>query len=420
MGRRNNDSHGVHYMITSCMGYIERITGVIPHTNKSVDVLINGGNLIITGGNGSGKTSFLRSVYEKTVLFIVNKKQADLPQLKQNLQNHEKGLAASTKGTTQYDTYANTVKSYQTQIENIESGLQPVIPNNIQFSSKYDERQAVVLYFEDKRLANISEARTAQGLQIEIDENRKAAHDKNVGNNLEQHLLNLKTRRSLAITEDKDQALADTIDIWFGEFEKSLKHLFEDGSAQLLFDPNKNKFSIKLNNNPPFTFQTLSAGYKAIFDVYADLLMRTEYFSVKPMELEGVVFIDEIDSHLHISLQRLILPFFTKSFPGVQFIITTHSPFVLMSTRDTLVYDLGKEAPYSISQVKSQNEILSEYLGVPTAMPVWAEQNLAEILHKYLDREPDSISLAALKEELTNAGLETYFPDSAARLLETK
>jgi predicted ATP-binding protein involved in virulence len=145
-----------------------------------------------------------------------------------------------------------------------------------------------------------------------------------------------------------------------------------------------------------------------------------EYSSISPTELEGVVFIDEIDSHLHISLQRLILPFFIESFPKVQFIVTTHSPFVLMSAKDILVYDLGKEAPYSISQVKSQNQILNEYLGVPTVMPVWAERSLADILGKYLNREPYNISLAAFKDELINAGLEEYFPDSAAKILEAK
>jgi predicted ATP-binding protein involved in virulence len=401
-------------------GYIERITGTIPHTNKSVDIQLDGKSLIITGGNGSGKTSFLHSAYEKTVLLIVNKKQSDLPRLKQNLLTQQGYLNGSTKGTTRYDTYVNIVKQLQAEIERIESGLQLAIPKNIQFSSKYDDRQAVVLYFEDKRLAEITEAKTAQGLQTEIEENRKADHYQNVGNKLEQHLLNLKTRRSLAITEDNDPLLADTIDKWFEKFEKNLKHLFEDDSAQLLFNSSKNKFSIQQNSKPPYTFQTLSAGYKAIFDVYADLLMRTEYFSISPADLEGIVFIDEIDSHLHISLQRLILPFFVESFPKVQFIVTTHSPFVLMSTKDILVFDLGKEEPYSISRAKSQNEILNEYLGVPTAMPVWAERGLENILNKYLNREPDKISLASLKEELTKAGLEEYFPDSAAKILESK
>ena len=401
-------------------GYIERITGVIPHTNKSVDILLEGNNLIITGGNGSGKTSFLRSAYEKTVLLIVKKKQADLPNLKRNLKILEQVLDKSTKGTTQYDKAATSIKRVQSEIYDIDNGLRLIIPDNIDFSVKYDDRQAVVLYFEDKRLSEITQAKTAQGLQTEIEENRKAAYNQNVGNNLEQHLLNLKTRRSLAITEDNDQALANTIDTWFNEFEKNLKHLFEDDSVQLIFNPDNNKFSIQQNDKPLYTFQTLSAGYRAIFDVYADLLMRTKYFSISPTALEGVVFIDEIDSHLHISLQRLILPFFTESFPKVQFIVTTHSPFVLMSKRNTTVFDLGKDTPYTISQVKPQNEILNKYLGVQTVMPVWAEQRLAEIINEHLKREPDAISLAELREELTNAGLKEYFPDSMAAILEAK
>ena len=399
-------------------GYIKRITGIIPNTNKTVDIPIEGKNLIITGGNGSGKTSFLRSLYDKAVLLIVNKKQADLSQLKQNFMNAERRLSSLTKGTTQYDREENQVKYYKSQMQAIENGLNAIIPDNIKFSSNYDERRAVVLYFEDKRLANIAEAKMAQGLQVEIEENRKAEYNQNVGNKLEQHLLNLRARRSFAITEDANKALADNISIWFTEFEKKLKHLFEDDSAVLDFDTNNSKFYIQQDSKPPYTFQTLSAGYRAIFDIYADLIMRTRYYELSPLELEGVVFIDEIDSHLHISLQRLILPFFIESFPKIQFIVTTHSPFVLMSTRDTIVYDLAREIPYSITQVKTQNEILNKYLGVPTSMPVWAEYNFKIITEKYLKEKPDDISLEELKKELKDAGLEEFFPESAIKILE--
>jgi predicted ATP-binding protein involved in virulence len=41
----------------------------------------------------------------------------------------------------------------------------------------------------------------------------------------------------------------------------------------------------------------------------------------------------------------LNVPFFTESFPKIQFIVTTHSPFVLMSTPDTIVFDLAKNEP---------------------------------------------------------------------------
>ena len=402
-------------------GYIQQLTGIIPHTNKKIDIPVNGNNLIITGGNGSGKTSFLRAIYGKTRLFIVEKQQADLPSEKAKLLQYTKKLESLPKGTHDHDYYSGLSHDCKARIARIESGIQVIIPEYISFSAKHDDNHAVVLYFEDSRLAQIAEATTTQGLQTEIADLRTISKSgKKVGNNLEQHLLNLRTRRSLAITEDHDQQLADTIEQWFKDFEKNLKHLFEDDTVKLVFDSNRYKFSIQQDSKPPTTFQNLSAGYKAIFDVYADLLMRTRYFSISPTELEGVVFIDEIDSHLHISLQRLILPFFIQSFPKVQFIVTTHSPFVLMSTRDILVYDLGKETPYKISQVKSQNEILAEYLNVPTAMPVWAAEKLDEILRRYVSKTTDNISFAELKEELTTAGLEMYFPGSVANILEEK
>ncbi|MDP9804714.1 putative ATP-binding protein involved in virulence [Acinetobacter calcoaceticus] len=70
--------------------------------------------------------------------------------------------------------------------------------------------------------------------------------------------------------------------------------------------------------------------------------MRSRLLNILPNELNGVVLIDEIDAHLHISLQKKILPFLTKSFPEVQFIVSTHSPFVITSTNnDTVVYDIS-------------------------------------------------------------------------------
>jgi len=406
-------------------GYIERITGIIPHTNKSVDIPLDGKSLIITGENGSGKTSLLHGVF----LLMYNNlfsEDTDLNKIKEELEERKRHLLSCDKLSIFYKSTIKEIKIKKLLIESIKSELKVIIPEKKQLSSKCKKNQAVLRYFEDRRFADIREANIPQSLHgeheghEEIEEIKIISYDWNFGQRLEQHLLNMKTRCSLALTEDKDQKTADKISIWFTEFENNLKYLFEDNSIQLYLNTQNYKFSICQEGKPPFTFQTLSSGYNAILDIYTELIMRTEYFSISPTELEGVVFIDEIDSHLHISLQRLILPFFVKSFPKVQFIITTHSPFVLMSIKDILVFDLGKEAPYSISRVKSQNEILNEYLGVPTAMPVWAERSLTDILNKYLKCEPDNISLSALKEELINAGLEEYFPDSAAKILETK
>jgi predicted ATP-dependent endonuclease of OLD family len=305
----------------------------------------------------------------------MKKNQDGLSKLKFKLQEHEKTLNSSAKGSKDYEVHAYAVKLIREEINRVESKLQIFLSDETQFTQKIDNKQAVILFFDDRRLADITEAMTAVSLQAEIEENRKATHTDNVGKKLEQHLLNLKTRRSLALTEDKDKKLADSIDKWFVDFEKILKHLFENKSTQLLFDPEKNKFSIQQDGKPPFTFQTLSLGYNAILDVYADLLMRTEYYSVSPLELEGIIFIDEIESHLHIALQRVILPFFIKLFPKIQYIVTTHSPFVIMSVKEALVFDLSMETLYNISKVKSHTEIINKYLGVPTILPIWAEES---------------------------------------------
>ncbi|MCM1539791.1 MAG: AAA family ATPase, partial [Blautia sp.] len=66
------------------------------------------------------------------------------------------------------------------------------------------------------------------------------------------------------------------------------------------------------------------------------------FFHRLKYDLPGIVLIDEIELHLHISWQKRVLPFLTKAFPNVQFIIATHSPFVVSSIESAVVYDLEK------------------------------------------------------------------------------
>jgi predicted ATP-binding protein involved in virulence len=169
----------------------------------------------------------------------------------------------------------------------------------------------------------------------------KNRNPESFGNKLEQHLVNIKVNQSLALTEDNNQEQAKQFQKWFDSFDSHLKFLFEDDNAHLVFYRQNFKFKISLNNRE-FDFQTLSSGYLAIFEILADLLVRSEFFEITPDKLQGIVLIDEIDAHLHISLQKKILPFFTKLFPQIQFIVSTHSPFVITSTdNDTVVYDIS-------------------------------------------------------------------------------
>jgi predicted ATP-binding protein involved in virulence len=82
----------------------------------------------------------------------------------------------------------------------------------------------------------------------------------------------------------------------------------------------------------------LSDGYRAaaalVFDILRQLHLCFHELDVKTypspviVPYEGVVLIDEIDAHLHIEWQKRIGFWLKEHFPNIQFLVTTHSPFI--------------------------------------------------------------------------------------------
>ena len=77
-------------------------------------------------------------------------------------------------------------------------------------------------------------------------------------------------------------------------------------------------------------------------DIVLDIIMRMQHQTQQSFDfnLPGIVVIDEIETHLHLELQKNIIPLLTTIFPNIQFIMTTHSPFILNSLKDVVIYDL--------------------------------------------------------------------------------
>ncbi|MDE7479104.1 MAG: AAA family ATPase [Lachnospiraceae bacterium] len=91
----------------------------------------------------------------------------------------------------------------------------------------------------------------------------------------------------------------------------------------------------------------LSDGEKCTLALFGDLARRLAIAnpSMKnPLEGQGVVLIDEIELHMHTLWQRKIINVLKKTFPNIQFIITTHSPQVLGEVSDDFnVFTLQRE-----------------------------------------------------------------------------
>jgi len=109
-----------------------------------------------------------------------------------------------------------------------------------------------------------------------------------------------------------------------------------------------------VRQNVPFHF--LSDGYRNMIGTAADIAYRMAVLNPQLMEkvteeTEGVVLIDEIDLHLHPNWQRIVVGKLMETFPKVQFVATTHSPFIIQSlygVPGTQLWDLGKAQPVPI------------------------------------------------------------------------
>jgi predicted ATP-binding protein involved in virulence len=91
------------------------------------------------------------------------------------------------------------------------------------------------------------------------------------------------------------------------------------------------------DQNQEIAISKLSAGYQSLLWMVMDLAYRVCLLNPEfndRLEIQGIVLIDEICMHLHPKWQWNIINALRATFPGVQFIITTHSPIVISSAKE--------------------------------------------------------------------------------------
>lgn len=248
-------------------------------------------HLILTGKNGSGKTSVLESL------------------------------------VTYFDTIVQSSQSHK-------MGATAVFDSVTDMQNKFNQGNFIFAYYKDEREFQVEPYKNIEKIQLEDHYNI----NDNPGVKLAKYLVDLKATQAFT----KDSEKSKRIDDWFKKFEKILQSIFDDAQLKLKFNDETFQFSIHESNREPFDFNTMSRGYAAILDIINDLIMRMEAKSGlrTNFEMEGVVLIDEIETHLHLELQKKILPVLVGLFPNIQFIVTTHSPFVLNSLENAVIYDL--------------------------------------------------------------------------------
>lgn len=297
-------------------------------------------HLIITGRNGCGKTSLLNALVDflekiktdKILSFIklddnISSARQTITYLRNN--NDLAGILSQE----QHISYLEKMK------ESVFGNITPAFSDIIETSKKFHSGNYIFAFYQAKRFTKVDVPENP----IKPNLNPVASIKDSKQNEFLKFLVDLKVQEALARNENAIEE-ADKIREWFESFTALLQRLFDGASVSLDFNFRDYSFTIK-QGNKAFGFNELSDGYSAIVDIIADLILKMQSPDslTRAYEKEGIVLIDEIETHLHLELQKEILPMLTTVFPNIQFVVTTHSPFVLNSLEDVVVFDLEKQ-----------------------------------------------------------------------------
>lgn len=265
--------------------------------------------LMLTGKNGSGKTRLLLSCrdYLKRILEM----PAD--------------VLFSEEGLQEFQNPSDFPLKFQ-----VRNSLM-----DLRF--KYETGNFIVAYFPARRDLNLKPEQELRSVNLP----EVTGLDDQVSDRLIAFLWNLKAQALLAL-EQKDRQRHRQLTDLINSFIDKIK-LLDDRIRDLNFVSGSG-YDIEVVPVEPFerfTFGQLADGYASVFSIIAELILRMQNKVQNRFDLEGVVLIDEPEAHLHIEMQKRVMPILTDFFPNVQFIVATHSPFILNSLSDAVIYDLA-------------------------------------------------------------------------------
>ena len=293
-------------------------------------------HLILTGKNGSGKTSLLYDIYNYLLPYTYDSNS---------------------------DSVFSPLESKKIPKPNIKVEFPPVQGITTgEYYSKWVSGEFLLVYFEASRPNLRTVLKTEKNMK-KVELKQRYYLGEKANKDFVQYLINLKSIKSFA-QNDNEIETVNNIDKWFDNLETHLANIFDIDKLKLDFDWKNQRLNIIIKDKKTFSFYELSDGYSAIIDIATELLLRMDAHNAKAYDLEGIVLIDEIETHLHVSLQKKILPFLTSFFPKIQFIVTTHSPFVLSSIRNATICDLETRTITTDLSAYSYSALVESYFNI--------------------------------------------------------
>jgi predicted ATP-binding protein involved in virulence len=146
------------------------------------------------------------------------------------------------------------------------------------------------------------------------------------------------------------------------------------------------KVDVEGNTSQMMPLQFHSDGIRTYTEMVAELAYRciilNGYLGEDAVrETAGVVMIDELDLHLHPSWQKHVVEDLQTAFPKIQFVATTHSPFIVQSLEAEEVIDLDGKIEYNPKDLQIGD--VAKMMGVESPYSIENEENAA-LAERYL------------------------------------
>lgn len=185
------------------------------------------------------------------------------------------------------------------------------------------------------------------------------------------------------------------------------------GVVNVNWNPKIDDIVFSFEDGKTLPLYNLSEGQRIVVSLVSDLCVRMSLLNPNlneraRLETDGVVLIDEVDLHLHPKWQKSLIPNLVELFPKIQFILTTHSPFIIQSMegiRNSGIINLDDpDSSYDFTRLSSRSvEDIAEYV-MNVVLPQRSENFIA--MEKAAEKYYAMLSSKKSKDEIESAERE--------------